>query len=677
MVDEVDIYSDLHQEEDHGPASYSDHAELDLLDASVIPRQATPVKKGRAVPPQQSNPPATNPTASRTLQLNGCNRDTVREANNGAAQSQGKLVLQRINALRKENAILRHNISLLFATAKQLISTKDSEIASLQSRLDNIVFKRNNNGNIRAVEKCRNESKPSCSPSTTSSDRDRPRREEARTKREPRPNGTSDLSSDLNTLYCLHGIKPSLQKELGNVRRLEPFKSDLPRTESSRRDVAAVDGTAGASPVPNVNVAASARLIRPQRRRTVFCSDATTNAGGGQKRRRSRSPPAHQSSKKARRDSASGEFGSGARSSGGSDSAARTWWPRADFLPTDVSQKERGTKGHRLQRRGDSPKQACEDTSEMAPEFASRGTPEGPTATVRDGAQRRVDKKRDVPEPRAERPRCFTNRRSQGSSRRGGRGDAGTSRARPRPRTVSRRYVRQEELPTRHREELPRRNRSLERASEMRDLQEVDSTEGTAELQEHNCRDARSAADKAAADRSPRGTAMHRVKSEGPKDAAVACSAKSEQEEGTPTHREEPRRRTERSASRRDKSVVQEAYSATRRSGRPDKGTATQGTKSEERREGTANGKDRSEGCNKGTATHGRKSERRKEGIVRDGHKSEGRGESGESTKRTANGDGTVGSLHGGTSDSAKKGESARVEEQRDEDLEEGELVSD
>ncbi|KAK8758690.1 hypothetical protein V5799_003677 [Amblyomma americanum] len=48
-----------------------------------------------------------------------------------------------IVALKKENGMLRHNISVLYKTAKQLLDSRDKEIVSLQRRLDNLVFKRN------------------------------------------------------------------------------------------------------------------------------------------------------------------------------------------------------------------------------------------------------------------------------------------------------------------------------------------------------------------------------------------------------------------------------------------------------------------------------------------------------------------------------------------------------
>lgn len=50
-----------------------------------------------------------------------------------------------IEDLRRTNTILKANISTLFRTARAEMLRKNERIAELQSELDNLIFRRNNN----------------------------------------------------------------------------------------------------------------------------------------------------------------------------------------------------------------------------------------------------------------------------------------------------------------------------------------------------------------------------------------------------------------------------------------------------------------------------------------------------------------------------------------------------
>lgn len=168
--------------------------ELDLLDSSVLPREVTPVKKDRR--PQVSGRPSGGDAVKRgnrtdtyldlAQSSSASNNDSKdfhspvsaelhldtsvlpRQANpvekdhlpktiarprpeessvaHGAKPSTSFVTTdaqKTILTLKRENEMLRHNISILYKTAKHLVDSKEKEIVNLKRRLDNLVFKRN------------------------------------------------------------------------------------------------------------------------------------------------------------------------------------------------------------------------------------------------------------------------------------------------------------------------------------------------------------------------------------------------------------------------------------------------------------------------------------------------------------------------------------------------------
>lgn len=218
----ADIYSDIGEscsqskrsiEEAHSAAS----AELDLLDTSVLPRLPTPLKK-------DGPPKFKTSCGSGRLILGGG------ETSSAAVPSAARAT---IVALKKENGILRHNISVLYKTAKLLLDSRDKEITSLQRRLDNLVFKRNRG--------------PQNSPHAATSARDPQQRSQRQsnsswnspgTPAAQSPQGSSvqrqgycpdpivptrpkvDMSGDLQRLYEYNNVRPKHRTEYSEVPKL-------------------------------------------------------------------------------------------------------------------------------------------------------------------------------------------------------------------------------------------------------------------------------------------------------------------------------------------------------------------------------------------------------------------------------------------------------------------------
>ncbi|XP_077487587.1 uncharacterized protein LOC144098658 [Amblyomma americanum] len=221
----ADIYSDLGEscsqskrsiEEAHSAAS----AELDLLDTSVLPRQPTPLKKDG--PPKLK----TSCTPGR-LTVGG---------NATSSPALSSTARAAIVALKKENGMLRHNISVLYKTAKQLLDSRDREIVSLQRRLDNLVFKRNlgsqNSPHAAATatsardlqQRSQRQSHSPWNSSGTSSVRS-PHGPSAE-KRNDCPDPTApampkvDMSGDLQRLYEYNNVRPKHRTEYSHVPKL-------------------------------------------------------------------------------------------------------------------------------------------------------------------------------------------------------------------------------------------------------------------------------------------------------------------------------------------------------------------------------------------------------------------------------------------------------------------------
>ncbi|XP_050025955.1 uncharacterized protein [Dermacentor andersoni] len=98
------------------------------LDTSVLQRQANPVEMDHL-------PKAiARPRPARSLV-----DKSVKPSTSFASTDAQKTIL----TLKRENEMLRHNISILYKTAKHLVDSKEKEIVNLKRRLDNLVFKRN------------------------------------------------------------------------------------------------------------------------------------------------------------------------------------------------------------------------------------------------------------------------------------------------------------------------------------------------------------------------------------------------------------------------------------------------------------------------------------------------------------------------------------------------------
>lgn len=183
---DADIYSGLgeycSESTSDAPDSHvASAAKLDLLDASVLPKQLSPVKSenrlqgsatgtyfDHARSSSVSDGTEDNPSAvvaeSASLvpsgspsQPNPAQKDHITKTV-AASRPAASLVAHNVKpdasaasagaqrtmaALKRENEVLRHNISVLFRTAKHLMDSKDKEIVNLKRRLDNLVFKRN------------------------------------------------------------------------------------------------------------------------------------------------------------------------------------------------------------------------------------------------------------------------------------------------------------------------------------------------------------------------------------------------------------------------------------------------------------------------------------------------------------------------------------------------------
>lgn len=240
---DVDIYSDVGEfggENQHDAKDLlaACTADLDLLDTSVIPRQDTPVKKHDRPPLITKKPEVSSVSGDRPIAKGSVSHDSSANTRNTPAQP--SKVAKAIAALKKENGILRHNISVLYMTAKHLLDTKEKEITSLQRRLDNVVFRRNQGAQDNARD----------SPKTRGTPRGRSRSPHGRPPEPPgaaqsneetqpqerrhspeRPTATKpkvDMSEDLQRLYDYNGVKPQHRTEFSEVPLLVPalFKKE-------------------------------------------------------------------------------------------------------------------------------------------------------------------------------------------------------------------------------------------------------------------------------------------------------------------------------------------------------------------------------------------------------------------------------------------------------------------
>lgn len=229
---DVDIYSDVGEvcdgdKHDTEDLLTADSTELDLLDTSVIPRQGTPVKKNDRPPLITKKPEVPSVSGNPPTAKGSVVHDSSANTRNKPAQPSN--AAKTIAALKKENGILRHNISVLYMTAKHLLDSKDKEITNLQRRLDNVVFRRNQG----------TQDNPHCSPTV----RGVPRRRSRSPRNHPlQPSGAAqsskatqlqeqshslqqpvetkprvDMSEDLQRLYDYNGVKPRHRTEFSKV----------------------------------------------------------------------------------------------------------------------------------------------------------------------------------------------------------------------------------------------------------------------------------------------------------------------------------------------------------------------------------------------------------------------------------------------------------------------------
>lgn len=226
---DVDIYSDVGEfcaENKHDAKDLlsAASADLDLLDTSVLPRQETPVKTNDRPPliakkPEVSSVPDDLPTA----------KGSVARASSANTRNTPSNVGKAIAALKKENGILRHNISVLYLTAKHLVDSKDKEIAGLKRRLDNVVFKRNqgaqdypsNAPKTRGVPRRRSRSPHDHPPGPSGAARSCQEAQPQKRCHSPeRPVATKpkiDMSEDLQRLYEYNNVRPRNRTEFSKV----------------------------------------------------------------------------------------------------------------------------------------------------------------------------------------------------------------------------------------------------------------------------------------------------------------------------------------------------------------------------------------------------------------------------------------------------------------------------
>ncbi|KAM7309207.1 serine/arginine repetitive matrix protein 1 [Ixodes scapularis] len=264
---DMDIYEDLH---DRDPSSaiepkrdfsdIEDTPELDLLDTSVIPRLKTPQKKQCV----QARPPAAESIRggiSALLSAGDATKATSQTnetAVAGPAKPQSTLSkpidVTAWAALKKENAVLKHNISILYRTAKYLLQSKDKEISNLRQKLDNLIFRRNQGGTDR-LNGFREPPPPLplARPDPEKASPRQPPQGHAKhpTAKQAPEKPKADLSEDLQRLYKYRKVKSSDRTEYSNVepldvptreakpqeRRVRPIKSTPKDIKGPRRPV--------------------------------------------------------------------------------------------------------------------------------------------------------------------------------------------------------------------------------------------------------------------------------------------------------------------------------------------------------------------------------------------------------------------------------------------------------
>lgn len=264
MEDDLDIYSDLEGQSssslgcmERGQEELRAAEELDLLDASLMPKLRTPQKESWPQPrPAEADsvkvvlnePTLDKPTLDQNLSVFLGTRELAK--------------LRKLTAaLKKQNIALRHNISVLYKTAKILVEQKDHEIANLTRKLDNLIFKRGQHGANWQTTSRRPGPRP-LSPRIERPSAKSPIRLaespiplakspiplaespiplakspiplakspihlsktpvlEFRPQPQTRQGPKVDLSDDLGRLYQYHNVKPSRRKEIKDVPLLE------------------------------------------------------------------------------------------------------------------------------------------------------------------------------------------------------------------------------------------------------------------------------------------------------------------------------------------------------------------------------------------------------------------------------------------------------------------------
>ncbi|XP_064473692.1 uncharacterized protein LOC135388219 isoform X2 [Ornithodoros turicata] len=302
MGDEVDIYSDLQNEEASSSTRPSVDAatELDLLDACVIPRQPTPVKARKTLTSSHSTPAG---TVTRALELSSekAKFQGLEEQNVKPEQPEGVCLEKEVADLRNQNSLLKHNISVLYVTAKHILAAKDKEIATLRTKLDNLIFRRNNRGSKSSTDQFQPANATISNPvSTQCILKDNPAgKASTQIDAEER---THEMSLGLQCLYELSRVPPLKRVELDDVRRLPHHNSELKQRDTKQNHVRAGGDNPSKELLVSTRISKSSATrnsspIRNERyppvRRSVECRQTEENTrlrAVVQKRKRLRSP---------------------------------------------------------------------------------------------------------------------------------------------------------------------------------------------------------------------------------------------------------------------------------------------------------------------------------------------------------------------------------------------------
>ncbi|CAN7989458.1 unnamed protein product [Ixodes hexagonus] len=242
---DMDIYEDLHDRDPSsviGPklefADLEDSPELDLLDTSVIPRLKTPQKKQRertrplaaesvktgmsALLSATTSTAATATTTTTTENASSETLVTVPAKPQSSSTSSDPADGTAWAALKRENTTLKHNISVLYQTAKLLMQSKDKEIAYLKQKFDNLIFRRNQGG----MDRTNGFREPPPPPPRHNLEKAPPRQLPQAYTQPPMAKQASekpkaDLSEDLQRLYKYRKVKSPDRTEFSKVEPLD------------------------------------------------------------------------------------------------------------------------------------------------------------------------------------------------------------------------------------------------------------------------------------------------------------------------------------------------------------------------------------------------------------------------------------------------------------------------